>query len=191
MFADGSLGVRHIWWLLRCSHLMFPLCIVCVSCWGSSHCRVWGGSVPSCFADCVPPNLGLLLFLLACSLLLVCSAGGAACRSLPPIVAVGLSHLQLGGTRGTGHFCTCLQIYKLTCQWCLLGLFWGECGALLLFCSLGRRGAPCLKTSLRAAHASELGTRVSPPPCWLCAVTTNGLDAVSHKRAQGPCTRPW
>ena len=55
--------------------------------------------------------------------LLVCGAGGAACRSLPPIAAVGLSHFQLGGTRGTGHFCTCLQIYKLTCHRCLLGLF--------------------------------------------------------------------
>ena len=78
-------------------------------------------------------------FLLARSLLLVCGVGGggAACRSLYPLVAVGLSHLQLGGTRGTGHFCTCLQIYKLTCHWCLLGLFWGECGALLLFCFLG------------------------------------------------------
>ena len=28
MFADGSLGVRRIWWLLQCSHLMVPLCIV-------------------------------------------------------------------------------------------------------------------------------------------------------------------
>ena len=28
MFADGSLGVRSIWWLLQCSHLMVPLCIV-------------------------------------------------------------------------------------------------------------------------------------------------------------------
>ena len=46
-----------------------------------------------------------------------CAApGGAACCSLPPIVAVGLSHFQLGGTRGTRHFCTCLQIYKLTCH---------------------------------------------------------------------------
>ena len=26
--ADGSLGVRRIWWLLQCSHLMVPLCIV-------------------------------------------------------------------------------------------------------------------------------------------------------------------
>ena len=28
MFADGSLGVRRIWWLLQCSHLMVPLCFV-------------------------------------------------------------------------------------------------------------------------------------------------------------------
>ena len=117
--------------------------------------------------------------------------GGVACRSVHPIVAVGLSHSQLGGARGTGHFCTCFQIYKLTCHWCLLGLLWGECVALLLFCFLGCGGAPRLRTSLRAVHASELGTRVSPPPDWSCAVTTNGLDAVSHKRAQGPCTRPW
>ena len=26
--ADGSLGMRRIWWLLHCSHLMVPLCIV-------------------------------------------------------------------------------------------------------------------------------------------------------------------
>ena len=91
----------------------------------------------SCFAACVPSNFRLFLFLLARSPLLVCGAGGGACRALPPIVAAGLSHLQLGGTRGTGHFCTCLQIYKLTCDWCVLGLFWGECGALLLFCFLG------------------------------------------------------
>ena len=74
------------------------------------------------------------LFLLASSLLLVCGATGVACRSLHPIVAVGLSHSQLGGARGTRHFCTCLQIYKLTCRLCLLGLFRGECVALLLFC---------------------------------------------------------
>ena len=112
-------------------------------------------------------------------------------RSLHPIVVVGLSHLQLGGATGTGHFCTCLQIYKLTCHWCFLGLLWGECGALLLFCFLGCWGATRLRTSLRAVHASELGTHVSPPPGWSCAVTTNGLDVVSHKRAQGPRTRPW
>ena len=64
--------------------------------------------------------------------------GGAACGSLPPIAAVGLSHFQLGGTRGTGHLCTCLHIYKLTCHRCLLGLFWGKGDVLLLFCILGR-----------------------------------------------------
>ena len=86
---------------------------------------------------CVGQPYAQLLFLLARSPLLVCGTGGAACRSLHPLVAVGLSHLQLGGTRGTGHFCTCLQIYKLTCHWCLLGFVWSECGALLLFCFLG------------------------------------------------------
>ena len=28
LFADGSLGMRCIWWLLQCSHLMVPLCLV-------------------------------------------------------------------------------------------------------------------------------------------------------------------
>ena len=55
----------------------------------------------------------------------------------PPIVAVRLTHFQLGGTGGTGHFCTCHQIYELTCHWCLLGSFMGECDALLLFCIVG------------------------------------------------------
>ena len=98
--------------------------------------------MPSCFAACVPPSFGLFLFLLACSLLLVCGARGVACRSLHPIVAVGLSHSQLGGAGGTGHFCTCLQIKKLTCHWCLLGLFWGECVALLLFSFWAAEGLP-------------------------------------------------
>ena len=96
-----------------------------------------------------------LSFLLARSLLLVCGAGGGACHSLHPLVAVGLSHLQLGGTRGTGHFCTCLQIYKLTCQWCLLRLFRGECGASLLFCFLA---PPCACTAL-----SKHGVGIEPP----------------------------
>ena len=78
------------------------------------------------------------LFRLARSLMLVSGAGGGGgSRSLHPLVAVGLSHLQLGGARGTRHFCTCLQIYEQTCHWRLLGLFRGECGALLPFCFLG------------------------------------------------------
>ena len=28
MFADGLLGVRRIWWLLQCLHLMVPFCVV-------------------------------------------------------------------------------------------------------------------------------------------------------------------
>ena len=97
----------------------------CVSCWGSSHCRVWGGPVPSCFAACVPPNFGLFLFQLARSLLLVYGAGGAACHSLHPFVAVGLSHLQLRGTRGTGHFCTCLQNLQIDLSLVFVGVVLG------------------------------------------------------------------
>ena len=65
-----------------------------------------------------------------------------ACRSLPPIVVVGLSHFQLGGTRGTGHFCTCLQIYKLTYHWCLLGLFWVDVMCCCSFAFLVVEGLP-------------------------------------------------
>ena len=65
--------------------------------------------MPSCFAACVPPSFGLFLPLLARSPLLVCGAKGVACHSLPPIVAFGLSHFQLGGTRGTGHIFPNLQ----------------------------------------------------------------------------------
>ena len=68
---------------------------------------------------CVPPNLVLFFLVLAHSPLPVCAAGGAACRSLPPVVAVGLSYCHLGGTRGTWHFYTCLQICKPT------GVCWG------------------------------------------------------------------
>ena len=77
--VEGRGGV--CWWLARrAPHLVVAavlaphvsLVYCCVSCWGSSHCRVWGGSVPSCFA-CVPPNFGLFLFLLARSPLLVCA----------------------------------------------------------------------------------------------------------------------
>ena len=137
MFADGSLGVRRVWWLLQYSHLMVPLCLV-VCPVGARLNAVCGAALcPVVLLLAFLPVSGSFFYLLACSLLLVCGAGGVACRSLHPIVAVGLSHSQLGGARGTGHFCTCLQIYKLTCHWCLLGLFWGECVALLLFCFLG------------------------------------------------------
>ena len=54
----------------------------------------------------------------------------------------------------------------------------------------GLLGAPRLRNSLRAVHASELGTRVSPPPSWSCAVNTSGMAAASRKRAQGPALGP-
>ena len=173
-FANGSLGVRRIWWLLPCLHLLVPLCIV-VCPVGACLTVVCGGLSP----------VALLLAFLQISGSFFCcwhahrcwcAAPGGGSMSLPASpCGCRLSHFQLGGTRGTGHFCTCLQIYKLACHWCLLGLFWGNCDALLLLCILGCWGAPRLRTSLRAIHASELGTRVSPPPGWFFAVTTNGL----------------
>ena len=87
MFADGSLGVRRIWWLLQCLHLMVPLCIV-VCPVGAHLTAVCGMALPSCFAACVPPDFGLFLFLLACSLLLVCGAGG---QHVAPCIPMWLS----------------------------------------------------------------------------------------------------
>ena len=109
----------------------FPCALLCVLL-GLVSLPCVGGLEPSCFAACVSPSFGLFLFLLARSLLLVCGAGGGggvACRSLHPIAAVGLSHSQLGGAKGTGHFCTGLQIYKMTCQWCCCSFaFWAAEG---------------------------------------------------------------
>ena len=105
MFADGSLGVRRIWWLLRCSHLMVPLCVVV--------CPVGARLTAMCGAALCPVAL-LLEFLpisgsfFFCwhahrSPLLVCGAGGQHVAPCLPIVAIGLSHFQLGGTRSTRH----------------------------------------------------------------------------------------
>ena len=110
----------------------------------------------------------LFLLLLARSPLLVCGTGGAAYCSLRPIVAVGLSHFQLGGTRGTRHFCTCLQICKLTCHWCLLGLFWGECDVLLLFCFL-LRGSPFEDFTLGCPRLGARDSCESTPWLVVCS----------------------
>ena len=111
VFADGSLGVPH----LVVAAVLAPrgsLVYCCVSWWGSSHCRVWGGPVPSCFVACVPPNFGLFLFLLARSLLLVCGAGGGS-MSLPPSPCgcrvVPLSVVWYQGHRALLHMSPNLQ----------------------------------------------------------------------------------
>ena len=85
----------------------------CVSCWGSSHYRVWGSPVPSCFATSVPPNLVLIFLLLAHSPLLMRIDKGAPCRALPPVVVVGWSHCDLGCTRDPAllHMSPNLQTY--------------------------------------------------------------------------------
>ena len=118
--------------------------------------------------------------------LLVCATGGGG---VTPCLQLWL--LGCPTVRGTRHICTCLQICTLTCHWCLLGLCCGECHVSLLLCILGRSRAPRLRTSLQAVQASEVGTPVNPLLGWSCTMTTNGMDIVSQKRAQGPCTRHW
>ena len=61
-----------------------------------------------------PPDVVLFFILLAHSPLLVCAAGGGG-GGVTPCLPLWPSHCDLGGiTGGTGHFCTCLQICKLT-----------------------------------------------------------------------------
>ena len=107
-FADGWLGVRRIWWLLQCSHLMVPLCLVV--------CPVGARLTAVCGAALCPLALLLAFLPISGSFFFCWHTHCCWCAA---------------------HFCTCLRIYKLTHHWCLLGLFWGECGALLLFRFLG------------------------------------------------------
>ena len=103
MFADGSLGVRRIWWWLQSSHLMVPLCIV-VCPVGARLTAVCGTALcPVALLLAFLPIAGSFFFCWHAHCCWCAAPGGAACRSLHPLVAVGLSHLQLGGTRGTGH----------------------------------------------------------------------------------------
>ena len=137
LFADGSLGVHPHLVVAAVLAPHGPPVHCCMSCWGLSHCRVWGGLVPSCFVVCIPPNLVLFFLLPAQSPLPVCATGGAACRSLPPVVAVGRSHCDLGGTKGSGHFCTSSACLQTDLALVFVGVFLGECDALLLLCILG------------------------------------------------------
>ena len=73
--------------------------------------------------------------------------GGAACRSLHPLVAVGLSHLQLGGTRGTGQ-----------CVWLAPCWRWGV-GSW----ALGDAPRACLVCGRRWLCVGEV------PVWWVCA----------------------
>ena len=86
MFADGSLGVRRIWWLLQCSHLMVPLCIV-VCPVGARLTAVCGAAQLLC---CLRSSqFGALSF--SAGTLIAAGVrrrgGGAACRSLYDIPA--------------------------------------------------------------------------------------------------------
>ena len=134
--GSDNTGIR---WLLRCSHLVFPCAVLCVLLGLVSSPRV--GRPCSQLLGCVRSSQFGALFSFSAGALnaagVRCQGRGVVCRSVSPLVAVGLSHCPLGGTRGTRHFCTCLQICKLTCPLCLLGLFCGECHVLLLLCILG------------------------------------------------------
>ena len=135
MVADGALSVRRIWWLSRCSLFVVPLCVaLCLTTMCGVPCSQLVCCVRSSQSGALFSSAGALT---ANGVRCVWGGGGAACLSLPPVVAVGLSHYCLGGARGTRHFCTCLQICKLTCHWCLLGLCCGGCHVLLLLCVLG------------------------------------------------------
>ena len=82
-------------WFPPCVLLCVPLGHVSLPCVGRPCARLL-----CCLRS---SHFGLFHFLLARLLLLVCGAGGAACRSLHPLVAVGLSDLQLG----MGYRCVC------------------------------------------------------------------------------------
>ena len=64
MFADGSLGVRRIWWLLQCSHITVPLCfVVCLV--GARLTAVCGAALcPVALPLAFPPMLGSFFFCL-------------------------------------------------------------------------------------------------------------------------------
>ena len=113
MFADGSLGVRRIWWLLRCSRLVVPLRVVL--------CRVGARLTAVCGAALCPVVLLLAFLPISGSFFFCWHAHGRGGSMSLPASHCGCRVVPL--SVGTGHFCTCLQIYKLTCHWYLLGLF--------------------------------------------------------------------
>ena len=138
MFADDSLGVCRVWWLLQCSHLMVPLCIV-VCPVGAHLTAVCGAALcPVALLLAFLPILGSFFFCWHTHRFWCAVPGG---QHVAPRLPLWLSGGPTFSWVVPGAPDTCLQIYKLTCHWCLLGLFWGECGALLLFCILGMTGS--------------------------------------------------
>ena len=105
MFVDGSLGVRCIWWLLQCSHLMVPLCIV--------MCPVGARLTAVCGAALCPVALPLV-FLPISGLFFFCwhahccecaaGGGGGGSMSLPAspcgrrVVPLSVGWYQAAGT---------------------------------------------------------------------------------------------
>ena len=99
VFADGSLGVRRIWWLLQCSHLMVPLCIVV--------CPV-GACLTTVCGEAMCPVALLLVFLPN-------SGSFFFCRH---------AHCFWCAAPGGQHVAPCIPLWVSgcpTCSWVVLG----------------------------------------------------------------------
>ena len=92
VFADGLLGMRRIWWLLRCSHLVVPLCIVV--------CLVGARLTAVCGASLCPVAL-LLAFLLISGSFFFCWHAHRCWCTAP----------------GGQHVTPCLPFPFLFCEW--------------------------------------------------------------------------
>ena len=130
---DDSLGVRRIWWLLQCSHLMVPLCIA-VSPVGVRLTAVCGAALcPSCFAACVPPNLALFFFCWRTRRCQCALPGGLRVAPyLRPSGVPTVIWVTLGAPGTSAHVSKSANRLNIGVYWVLCG----GCDALLLLCIL-------------------------------------------------------
>ena len=184
MFADGLLGVRRIWWLLQCSHLMVPLCIVV--------CPVGA----RCGAALCPVTL-LLAFLPISGSFFFCwhthscwcaVPGGQQARPTSHcgyrVVPLAVGWYQ--GHRALLHMSPNLQTdLSLVFVGVVLGGMW-RIVALLLSGLL--RVSPFEDVTLGCPRLGARDSCESTP--WLVVCSDHQWFG-RHKRAQGPCTRPW
>ena len=181
VFADGSLGIRRIWWLLQRSHLMVPLCVplglVSLPCVGRLCAQLL-----CCLRSSQFQALSFSSWHAHC-----CSCAAPGGQHVAPCIPLWLSGCPTCGWVVLGAPGAFAHVSKSTNR-PVTGVCGGCSGVNVVHCCSFAFWAA---EGLRAVHALERGTRVSPPPVWSCAVNTNRLDVVCHKRAQGPCTRPW
>ena len=130
--------------------------------------------------------VGVVLWWVSCHVVLVCFGllRSSPLEDVTPGVCLGVALLCAAlpcctAMRATVR-CSVARLFQL----CVPGL---RCSVLLcLRCDVCCAALFCcapLSALCVCVQASELGTRVSPPPGWSCAATTDGLDVVSHKRA--------